>query len=156
MNKELLSPFEFADSQLLDLKIAIDPQSTEMARGDDSMNISVGYIPIDTGEDENTGQFNLKVGFKSYPKTKGKRKRKPKPFIDLSIELRCLVKTRFNDAVPETERNLLMKVNALSLLYGEARTHLAALTALSPAGKVMLKTIDPFEVIERLENDKKL
>jgi hypothetical protein len=154
MSGKHLSPFTLADSQLLELKVVVDIQSAGITSCDDTMDISTLYLPLETSKDgKDVGQFNLKVDYRLYPSTSGKRKRKPKPLIDLSIVLRCVITAKFDDNIPKKEREFLLKANALSILYGEARTHLASLTALSPSGKVMLRTIDPFAVIEHAEND---
>jgi hypothetical protein len=144
MSEDAISPIKFQDSQIVEMSLFVDTQRTRTGREEEHLDMTTDFFLIDM--DGDSVQLNLKVEFEVRPEGSSKRKRKPKPLIAVGIGMRCIVSAIFTEDIPREERDFILRVNAISLLFGEARTHVAMLTALSPAGKIMLPTIDPFVI----------
>jgi HTH-type transcriptional regulator/antitoxin MqsA len=148
MSENVLSPFNLVDTQILEFRMCIDAQRIGQRRDEMNLSVTSEYIPIKIDEEGDAGQINLAISFDMYPELKPGRKRKQKAIVSLSVTMRCLVKAIFEQDTPDIDKERMFKANGISFLYGEARTHVAAMTSLSPAGKITLPAISPIIIVE--------
>ncbi len=145
----VLSPYQLIDIQLVESSMVVDVELLEIPTDTERpLDIRCSYKSLELNEGRNVGEQTMCVDYTVYHRRlKGSRK-KPRPVVTLRVVLRGLVTAKFEEHMKEEERNHLLKVNAISLLYAEARSHLLAITALSPVGKVLLPPIDPYALVD--------
>lgn len=154
---DAFSPYTLIDVQVVESSMITNVDLLQHPASDKRpLQIQEQYIRL---EEEDGSRKSCELGlFLDYDvyheKVKGSRK-KPKPAVKLHVVLRGLVTALFTDDTSDEEQDYLLRVNATSLLYAEARAHLLMLTALSPAGKVILPPIAPFVLVDKLLKDEK-
>ena len=149
MMTEILSPYQLLDVEIFESVVFVNVDMLEHPLSDDRpLTIQQQFILHNSNENDMVCEVQLFIDYKVYhEKIKGSRK-KSESVVDLHVALRGLVGVQFEDSVGEEEKNYLLQVNAISLLYAEARSHLVAVTALSPVGKVILPPINPYAFVE--------
>jgi hypothetical protein len=146
----VFSPYKLIDTQIIELKIIIDPKLSDLPLSKENNPLSFNHdFTLHTLDDGSyAGQLVLAVNYQIYhAKPKGSRK-KPKEVVELHCILRGIISANFDENLKEYEIEYLLHVNATSLLYAEARTIFMQLSARSPVGMIILPTINPYALVD--------
>ena len=150
MSANNFSPFQLEDAQIVEMQFSVDLEQIEKQVGNESrFSLQIEVLEGSTEEDslEEKRQITLGISLDTYPQKKDKRK-KPKQITRMSILARGLVLAVFDADISGEERELALRANGISLLYGIIRGYVSTVTALSPLGKLMLPSINPLAVAE--------
>ncbi len=78
----------------------------------------------------------------------------PQAEIGYTIKARLLGFFQFPESIEKAKRDTLVRVNGLNLLYSTFRGTLAGITGTFPGGAFVLPTINPQEMVARIEKKK--
>jgi hypothetical protein len=150
---DIQSPYHLNDIQIFEseMKINIDLHSYKLATENLPISMEVTFRKRESSNTHMRGEMLMSVEHQiPHERIKGDRK-KPKNVVYLRCSLRGQVTAIFTKEIDEKEREYLLKVNSVSLIYAEVRSHFMNLTATSPVGKVILPTISPYFVVDSYE-----
>ena len=147
--KEVFSPIHLKDTQLVKFLMDVDIASADLPF-ENEVKFEISGTNTRHEVDDNgldSCEYVLLVVFERYP-DKGKKIRRKKPSFKIEVAARGIVETRFGDAQDEDKKDQVLRANSISLLYGEVRSYVTLMTSASPAGKIILPTIDPWNLAE--------
>lgn len=156
MSKELLSPFRLVDVQIIGLNYEVDLDLVEKPISSERpIQIEASFSEYGGQDTTENAALELMLNIKTAinPERQNKRK-KVSPIASIDVQARGIVSCLFKEGTPEDEKELMLRANGVSLLYGEMRGHVSTVTSLSPIGRIELPGINPLAIaMDSLEKD---
>lgn len=149
MNDSVLSHIELKDSQIVGLAFEVDEAQAGLPMLSYTFNVTSDYLDLPHKDNfADSCQVSLRVEMTGHSVKSSKVTKRTKAKFRIEIQIRGLLDGHFADEVPIGDRRLNLYTNAVSLLYGEARSQVAALSAVSALGRVILPTVNPAKIAE--------
>ena len=133
-----LSRFQITDSQIVDFLFWTDSLPDEFSAQGMALYDTFRRCEEQPKEDEIVFQSNLHIALNQFNE-------EDKDQIELVIrmEIRGLIKTPIPPDDEKEKNEEWARLNAVSLLYSAARTHINSFSRLTSSGPVTLPSIDP-------------
>ncbi len=151
MSEEFISPFRLIDVQIIKMSYEVDLDRVEKVRNSENpIQFEVGFSVV-RAEGDNSHDAALEVFFGMKTEIRPEKEsgiKKAKPIATVAVQARGIVVGKFKDEISHEEKELLLRANGVSLLYGEVRGYVSTITSVSPIKRIELPGINPLAIAE--------